>query len=160
MKTMKILITLFLIISFGSCISTQIIPGSHPEDNTIIIKTNQKSDDALKQLVQILTSEGFSIENIDKDLFIISTGPKKTSRLNASLKANFLINGNENASIILTGLVAIDASINMGYGVMSNSGWNRIENRGMNGSVLQVAWNDLYNLAQRYPSGEVFFEKR
>lgn len=160
MKTIKFVTSLFLIVSFSSCVTTQVIPGSKVEDNTIIIKTKQTSDDALKQLVQILTSEGFSIENIDKDLFIISTGPKKTSRLNASIKVNFLINERENVSIILTGLVTVDASIYMGYGVTSNTGWNRITNKGMNGSVLQVSWNDLYNLAKKYPNGEIFFEKR
>jgi hypothetical protein len=30
----------------------------------------------------------------------------------------------------------------------------------MSGSVMQVAWNDLYNLAKKYPDADVSFEAR
>ena len=155
--------TLFLavlIFAFSACVSTQLVPGSSKGDNTIIIKTNHSEETAFKQLVQILTSEGFPIENTDKELGIISTGSKKASKLNASIKINAMIVEKENATIILNGLYTIDATVNLGYGVTSNFGWNKIENKGMNGSVLQVAWNDLYNLAKRYPEAEISFETR
>jgi len=160
MKKNHILLLGILIISTSACITTQIAPGSSKGDNTIIIQTNHSAENAFQQFVQILSSEGFPIENTDKDLGIISTGSKKASRLNASIKVNSSIIENENATIILTGLVTVDATIDLGYGVSSSSGWNRIENTGMNGSVMQVAWNDLYNLAKKYPEAEISFKVR
>lgn len=159
MKSLKPLyILLFFLIS--SCVTTKDIPGSIKGDNTIIITTNQTAESAFKQLVEIVTLEGFTIENIDKELFILTTGPKNTSKLNASIKLNFLIHEKENTTIILSGLFTINSSLYLGYGVTTNFGWSRIENKGMNGSVIKVAWNDLYNIATKFPEGKILFEKR
>jgi hypothetical protein len=160
MKKNYILLLGTLMISISACITTQIVPGSSKGDNAIIIKTNHSAEKAFKQFVQILSSDGFPIENTDKGLGIISTDSKKASKLNASIKINSSIIENEKATIILTGLVTVDATIDLGYGVTTSSGWNKIENTGMNGSVMQVAWTDLYNLAKKYPEAKISFEVR
>lgn len=160
MKKINILFLLAQMITFSACVSTQLVPGSSKGDNTIIIKTNHSKETAFKHFVQILSSDGFPIEHTDKDLGIISTGSKKASKLNASIRINATIVEKENAAIILNGLVSVDATIDIGYGVTTSSGWNKIENRGMSGSLMQVTWNDLYNLAKKYPDADVSFEAR
>lgn len=149
---------IFILLLLASCVSTEFVPGSNKMDNVIIISTSDSPSSAFKNLTQMLSFEGFSIENIDKELFILSTGPKNTSKLNASLKINILIREEGSTKIYLSGLVSSDASAYYG-GVTYSTGWDRIVNRGMSGSIMQVGWNDLYNFAKKYPNGEISFDR-
>ena len=157
MKKINSLILATLLLSLSFCHSVQHIPGSSRGDNAIIIKTNDSAEEAFRRFVQILSFDGYSIDYTDIELGLITSGPKSTSRLNASMKINSSV---MDGSITLTGLVSVDASVHLGYGVNATSGWNKVENTGMGGSVMQVAWGDLYSLAKKYPEGEIIFENR
>jgi hypothetical protein len=139
---------------FGSFAQT--IPLSVKGDNTVIITTDLSEDEALKLMVQILSTEGYSITNVDKEMYIISTSERKTSKGNGSMKVNALITKKEKTTIILTGLVTMNMSL-YSYGVEHKNSWYRIEHKGAKGSVLRISWNDLTKLAIKFPEGTISF---
>lgn len=157
MKKTALFFLLGAVIGFSGCVTTQKVPGSTKGDNKIVVKTEQSFEEAYKQAGQILSTNGYGIDNSDKDLGTIASGPQKLSQLNGSMKVNVSIREDEGIKVIFSGLVKMDADINVGYGVTSKSSWNKVVNKGMSGSIMQVAWNDLFDLAEEYPEGEISF---
>lgn len=160
MKTFPFKLVLVSLLFLFSCVSTQVIPGSNKGDNTILIQTKESVPDAFMRMGQLLTSNGFAIANSDKNFWTITTEPRNTSKLNGSEKVTITVKGGDNAIIEMNGLIMVNASIYVGYGVSTVPSWNRISNSGMGGSLLQVGWNDLFNIAKQFPNATITFENR
>ena len=159
-KLFTSLLMLGALLFSNSCVTTQQIPGTKKGDNTIVIHTTDNTADAFLKIGQILTSSGFAIAHSDATFFTISTDARNTSRLNGSEKFTVTVKGGETTTIELNGLVSVNVAISYGYGVTVPPSWSRITNTGMSGSVIQVGWTDLYNVATQYPNATITFEKR
>lgn len=102
----------------------------------------ETKDLAFSKALSVLTAEGFSIQVAEKDAGIITTQGKAGGRFQS--KYNVLVT--EEGHLTLTGLMSIgDLTLN---GVTDTS-WSRIENRGMKGSPIRKAWEELEGIAQQ-----------
>lgn len=102
----------------------------------------ETKDLAFSKALSVLTAEGFTIQVAEKDAGIITTQGKAGGRFQS--KYNVLVT--EEGHLTLTGLMSIgDLTLN---GVTDTS-WSRIENRGMKGSPIRKAWEELEGIAQQ-----------
>ena len=110
----------------------------------------ETKDIAFSKALAVLTAEGFALQVVEKDAGIITTQGKAGGRFQS--KYNVLVT--EEGYLTLTGLMSIgEVTLN---GVTDTS-WSRIENRGMKGSPIRKAWEELEGIAQQL-SEQVIYE--
>jgi hypothetical protein len=120
-------------------------------DNTIIIEANQSYNEAFNELGRLFVSNGFTIDNADKDFGTITTREVRIgSRFDPlwEIKVTAIISGIENVQIILTAMAK-------GPG----SSWEQLEKRGKV-HMFSKGWAELESLASKYDGESIKFEKR
>jgi len=128
--------------------------------NTIILKTGLSADEAFKNFGRILIKEGFTMETLDKDFYMLSTKVKTCNygMLNAA-KLNIKINcqidqKEENTEIKITGS-AIDVALSRTLSFDANS--FVVSNRGPKSSVAGASWLIMDGLAKKLEGAEISY---
>jgi len=109
----------------------------------IIINTGKNKSENFQLIGETLLSEDYQIDKANKDFFSITTVPKSHNKLNFSYVFNFIA---KDTVIILTGTFKINASINLGS-VTSEFSYDRIENKGQNGSPIKESFRTMIEFA-------------
>lgn len=128
--------------------------------NTIIITTMESKDEAFKKLGRILLNEGFTLETIDKDFYMLVSNIKTFSHgfLDAGkvdIRINIQIDRKEEKIVIrLTGKFS-SPQISQYTVSEFDSRAMQIENTGAKGSSANASWLILSNMAQKYGSGDI-----
>ncbi len=145
------LILLCLVFVFAGCATTRDLPGLDGA-NTVLILTEDHPDAAYRKMGQLLTSRGFTIQNSDRDLGMISTGAKRIGIWTEwDLKLTAVISDEEPATISLNGLTR----------PMIEERWTQLYYRNsFFRSIQQTAWQELYDIAIQYDGKQIAFERR
>lgn len=151
MKRLIILLTIALLST--ACATT--LPPAGPTDvmidqaDTIILKTDQSPEKVYKAFAQHLAAKGFGFENTDETLMIIKTDYKEGSKLAFTFAVNASIKVDGTGSLI---------TIN---GKAENPTLGKFEpaNAGMEGSLIKVAWNDLYSIATSFDHSKIMYAR-
>ena len=128
--------------------------GSRPEknNNTIILETTDDYSATLRKMVNILSDQGYGIQTIDKELGILTTTEKGFKAGTISL--NLQVREGENTKIIIRGVIdGTDMTI---WGATAD-GKGNVEFRGMQGSPMMLAWEEMERVAKAYPEANITF---
>jgi len=136
---MKRIGVLIIILIFPLISITQ--PG---KASTIIINTNDKIEKAEKTVINLLIEEGYGLYFYDRELHIISTTPHGYSFGTMTL----------NISLIKSDSTKIQISGSFDIGVTNG----KIMNRGMKGSAMKDAWQEMHTFALLYKNGRLSYE--
>jgi DNA polymerase III epsilon subunit-like protein len=120
--------------------------------NTIIAHTNLDKESAYQNVGQYLIQKGYSIENTTPEFYGLETDFKEipVGLLDAWVEISIsstVVDMNKDTQIIFTG------RLNSGLGEFE------IEQRGIDDSIIRIAWNEFYTLAKSY-SDSLTFETR
>ena len=110
----------------------------------IFIETGKSEIENIKYIQPFLLDEGFEIEKTDTTLFTVKTGLKKTNKRGGTYYLNFRAKGNK---IIVSGKFKSGISIEI-YGVRAEDDWEDIEKIGSKGSIYEIVFTEMCNLAQ------------
>lgn len=126
--------------------------------NTIIIHTDELKDTAYQNIGSHLIQRGYTIENSSPEFYTVSTEFKSASQkgsdmaTDVSLSASVVEQNNE-TQILLNG------KLRQGMKTGLDLGESTIEHYGQSGSLIRVAWDELYRVARAY-SDSLSFETR
>ena len=142
---MKILILILLLFCTTQLTFSQSTSIEDPPKKTwkILIRNNKSAEENFTLIGKTIIENDFSIEKKDKEFFSIQTSPIRLEKLNALYYLNFIT---KDSLIILTGMSKINLSINYG-GVTSESSYDKIINKGMNGSVAKESFKEMLRFA-------------
>jgi hypothetical protein len=124
---------------------------SQIKDNTIVISTKDSFDIAFKNIGRLLVSNGYSIDDANKDFGTITTNEiLMGNKLDPvwEMKVTAMITGTENVTIVLTAMTK-------GPG----SSWEKLEKRS-NMHMMSRGWTKLEDLAKKYEGTIITYEKR
>jgi len=130
------------------------------KSNTIIIHTVDSEDEAFKKIGRILLNEGFTLENIDKDFYMLVSNIKTSTHgfMNAGkvdTKINIQVDKKEDKTLIkITGKFASPQLFQYTESEFDSQAL-QIENIGAKGSPVNAAWLILVGLAEKYDSGSI-----
>lgn len=129
-------------------------PGSRPEkrNNTIIIETTDDPQAAMRKIVSILSDQGYGIQTVDKDLGILTTTNK--GFVHGTMTLNLSIRPDSVTRIVIRGTV--DSPEFSVIGGLTGTAFN-LEYRGMKGSPMMNAWEDMEKVAKAYPEAKVTY---
>lgn len=137
---------------FVSCMTT--LPAAGPTNemidgaDKILLIVDESPEEAYKHFAQHLSDNGFGFKNTDETLMVIKTDQKQSNELNFSYSINTSIR-NDGETIIQL----------FGNGTNPMLGDFEIRNRGANGSMLQVSWNAMHELAKSYPHKKLMYKR-
>ncbi|POY34634.1 hypothetical protein C3K47_19290 [Solitalea longa] len=100
-----------------------------------------------------LIDNDFSIEKKDKDFFTIQSSPKNLEKLDVSYYLSFVV---KDSTIILTGMSKMNININFGA-VTTESSYDKIINKGMNGSPNKESFNAMLKFAKLFSESDYEF---
>ncbi|MFD3003285.1 hypothetical protein ACFS7Z_23185 [Pontibacter toksunensis] len=166
---MKKLLPFALLFASFSCISQEpmytnsweLNPGGstheapQKKDNTIIIQTSDSYEEALRNMVAILTDKGFGMQTIDKELGVITTTGKGIRGSEVALIVQ--VRDGETTTVHIRG--GLDGSSMTIYGVTEDAKYN-VEYRGMKGSPIMRGWEEMYNVAKNYPGASITYASK
>jgi hypothetical protein len=125
------------------------------KSNTIIIETTDDYPTTLRKMVGILSEHGYGVQTIDKDLGILTTTFKGAKSGNIGLSLH--VREGESTSIIMRGtLDSFDLTL---YGVTSDTN-SSIEYKGMKGSPMMKAWEEMAAVAKAYPGAKLTYASK
>jgi len=128
--------------------------------NVIVIKTNDSEDEAFKKMGRILLNEGFEMETLDKDFYMLVTkikgcgyGLMKAGTVDIKIKCQIDAK-NDQRTIILTG--KMNSPELMTYSPTEfDSKAMVIENIGGKSSIAGASWLIMDEIAKKYEDGEI-----
>ena len=123
-------------------ISIENIP---PKANRIELITGLSFEENFSLVGKKLVENGFILDQVQKDFGYITTNSKDLSKMNLTLKLKFII---EEKKVILSGdynLRGLDSVFDV------------IQNRGMKGSPMKVAFEEFLKIALKIPYSEINF---
>lgn len=150
---MKKLLFIFLPLLFIGCATT--LPPAGPTSemidgaDKILLTVNESPDKAYKHFAQHLSENGFGFQNTDETLRTIKTDNKESDKLNFSYSINASIRSTDDKTIIQV----------FGNGTNPVLGDFEIRNRGAGGSLVQVSWKQMYELANSYPHEKIMYKR-
>lgn len=113
----------------------------------ILVKTDNPDEDNFKSVTKFLLSEAIDIDSRDSELGLITTAPFRYDK-SPLMVLTFYINDD---AIRLTGRFKSGFDLDLG-GVIAKDDFEKIENRGMKGSVFQNAFAAMQDIALRLGS--------
>lgn len=129
--------------------------------NTIIIHSAESQETEFQNIGSHLIQKGYTIRNSSPEFFTLSTEFKNASRRGSDMATDVSIS----ASVIQQDgetKIILNGQHRQGMRISRNAadlGENTIVHSGQSGSLVRVAWNELYQLAQSF-SENLSFETR
>ena len=123
-------------------ISIENIP---PKVNRIELITGLSFEENFSLVGKKLVENGFLLDQVQKDFGYITTSPKDLSKMNLTLRLKVII---EEKKVILSGdynLRALDTVFDV------------IQNKGMKGSPMKVAFEEFLKISIKIPYSEINF---
>lgn len=149
---MKKLLFSLLAIIFFSCATTLPPAGPTSEEidgaDKILLTVDESPDEAYQHFAQHLSDNGFGFKNTDETLMVVKTDYKEGDELNFSYSINSSVRDNEETVIQVSG----NATNPM-------LGDFEIRNRGAGGSLVQVSWKNMLELAKSYPHEKIMYKR-
>jgi hypothetical protein len=109
----------------------------------IVLHNNLTKSENFQLIGENLVENDYQIDKANKDFWIISTVPKSLEKLNVIYLLNFVA---KDSSISITGTFKINVTIKMNH-VESEFSFDKIENKGMQGSPVKEAFLKMYAFA-------------
>jgi len=150
---MKKLLFIFVPWLLIGCATT--LPAAGPTSemikgaDQILLTVNESPDEAYKHFAQHLSDNEFGFQNTDETLKTIKTDNKESDKLNFSYSINASIRNTNGKTIIQVS----------GNGKNPTLGDFKIRNRGANGSLVQVSWREMLELAKSYPHEKIMYKR-
>lgn len=155
----KVFLSLLTIPLLISCAGTQDLApdgSSIPIGvNTIIIQSDKQQDEAYSDIGSYLINQGYSIENTSPEFFSLSTDYKSAPEGYGLMRADVNVSISASVSSLEDGsAIILNARVDNALADES-----RVEQKGQSGSVMRIAWDELYRVAKSY-SDRLTFETR
>lgn len=127
--------------------------------NKICITTADSPNVAYKNLVMALVQYGYGIDNKDSDMLIVNTKPKGYRSVNTEINAYVLV-GSDSTRIYVTGSYTTISIGFYGAGLSTSDGYLKspISKGGMNGSIVNDSWKEMYNVSQIIPGSKSYLK--
>jgi hypothetical protein len=144
MKTITFAIS-FLIVSF-------IGYGQEPSKgaNLVIFESDSLKDfDLFKECIMILTSDGYSFDQLDKDFYLASTKPIKPKKVNLEYRIDLSVRSNKIEIRSYVKSLDTFSSFSSGLGHQSENAWERGANRSLSTSLWRYGWDKQIELTSK-----------
>lgn len=125
----------------------------------LVTTTFNSCSDALSYLANSLLNNGHSFAQIDKEYHTIRTDIKSAGM--AAYDIFFRLYRNDDSAVLLSVTGRIHTSVSPHHGLVSSNHTSAdpVTNRGMRGSALQIAWNDMETMAASIPHTTIQYIK-
>ena len=117
----------------------------------IIVHTSLNKADNYKSVGQFLIDNNCTIDKNNVDFGTLSTGPVPVKKSSIVNYYNIVC---KDSAIVFSGLMNANMSFEM-YGVKSESSLEKIENKGMMGSLYKKSFNAMNELAIKIPNTKI-----
>ncbi len=151
-------LVLFILVIFPVLVFAQ----APKKANTIIIVTSDSDDVAFKKMGRIFINEGFEMQTLDKDFYMLVTkiknynyGMMGAGKIGIKLTAQIDIQ-DEESMITVTGKV-ISSQISSYTDESFDSNAITIENVGGKSSISGASWRIMNEIAQKYNDGKISY---
>lgn len=147
----KVLLTTMLLMLYSINIFSQDIPK---KANIVKIYDTLTVQDAWKTINSVLITNGYGIENSNKETGTILTSNKPFK--NGTIKLNILVNDDYT---LITGNYKSNISLDYGGGVSDGPSTYQIAYTGQKNSVAMNAWNEMKKLIDQLPGKKEYSVK-
>lgn len=146
MKLIALFLVLIPLISFSQ---------TPPKKATkVIVHVADSSNTLMSKLTMVLFEKGYTIEQKNDSLKLVSTGEKSHPKQSVSTKIRVAI---KDTCMVFTGTHALDLHLTL-YGVTTARTFDPTYYGGMKNSPLRKAWDEMVDIAKLF--GPISFEKQ
>lgn len=130
-------------------------PNEPPKKaSKIIVLAKDSANTLFDKLILVLFDKGFTVDNKDEKLKIVSTKERPSKKLNILTKIQARIN---DTAIVFTSTMALGFDMEL-FGTKMTQTYDPVTYSGMKGSAIRVAWNELEAIARLF-GDNIFYSK-
>ena len=151
-----VLLSLTILIIQNVTAQDRLVTKSQPpkKASKIIVLVKDSANTVFDRVILALFDQGFTIDNKDERLKIISTKERPMKKLNCLTKIQARVN---DTAIVFTSTMALGFQMKI-LGTTMEQTYDPVTYSGMKGSSMRVAWDELYAIAQQF-GDKILFSK-
>lgn len=150
----SILLSLAILIFYNAKSQTALVTKSQPprKSSKIIVLVTDSTNNLFDKVILTLFDKGFTIDNKDERLKIISTKERPMKKGNFLTKIQARIN---DTAIVFTSTMALGFQMKI-LGTTMEQTYDPVTYSGLKGSYMRIAWNELEEIARLFGDNIVY----